>query len=112
MQNCRPYYRDRVFSSMNAIALDIGTEFERTPFHGVKLLNPAVVQSLGLKEIPFNHSTVEAHDSDSEVSTDSSFSTSSGARPYRIPSSPNDPEADNGASEEVTRGRQLYQVTF
>jgi hypothetical protein len=95
---------------MNAIALDIGTAFDRTPLYGVKLLNPAVVQNIGLREIPVIQTTVEVHESDSQVLTDSSFSTSSGTTPYRTPSSPIDPEADNENREKVTRGRLLYQV--
>jgi hypothetical protein len=101
---------------MNAIAEDIDTAFDRTPLIGVKLLNPLVVQNLGLKETPFMHSVVAVQDSGSEISAESSDTSSTGTIPELHSISGNDMNVEHSKDQRMSQvgcaDRWIYRFHF
>jgi hypothetical protein len=83
-QTCRPYYRDRIFSSLTGIVHDLEAAYNGTSFVGVKLMDATVVRQLGLRRPQNDESLLSLgrilrhfETSESESSTSSENRTSS-----------------------------------
>ncbi|KAF2667059.1 hypothetical protein BT63DRAFT_458021 [Microthyrium microscopicum] len=70
--NCRPYYRDRIYASINGIVQNLDAAYARTPLQELKLLNPEVVRHLGLEK---EKSTMQRVNEENSPTTSSTIST-------------------------------------
>jgi hypothetical protein len=50
IQTCRPYYKDRVFASLIAVAENIDAAYDQTLFKDLKVVDAAIVRQLALRK--------------------------------------------------------------